>query len=49
MRKNKFSLVHVHTPVGAFLGRLAAKITTKKAVLYTAHGFYFYKVTSLKN
>ncbi|KYO66927.1 glycosyltransferase family 4 protein [Thermovenabulum gondwanense] len=49
MRKNKFSLVHVHTPVGAFLGRLAAKITNTKPVLYTAHGFHFYKGAPFKN
>lgn len=49
MRENKFSLVHVHTPVGAFLGRLAARITNTKPVLYTAHGFHFYKGAPLKN
>lgn len=49
MKKNKYSLVHVHTPVGAFLGRLAAKITGTKPVLYTAHGFHFYKGASIKN
>ncbi|WP_026485638.1 glycosyltransferase family 4 protein [Caldanaerobius polysaccharolyticus] len=49
MKKNKYSLVHVHTPVGAFLGRLAAKITGTKPVLYTAHGFHFYKGAPIKN
>ncbi|AIS51855.1 putative glycosyltransferase EpsD [Thermoanaerobacter kivui] len=49
MKRNKYSLVHVHTPVGAFLGRLAAKITNTKPVLYTAHGFHFYKGAPLKN
>ncbi len=49
MRENQFSLVHVHTPVGAFLGRLAARITNTKPVLYTAHGFHFYKRAPLKN
>ncbi|WP_019907472.1 glycosyltransferase family 4 protein [Thermoanaerobacter indiensis] len=49
MKENKFSLVHVHTPVGAFLGRLAAKITNTKPVFYTAHGFHFYKGAPLKN
>ena len=27
MMKSRYSLVHVHTPGGAFLGRLAVKIT----------------------
>jgi len=49
MKNNKFSLVHVHTPVGAFFGRLAAKITDTKPVLYTAHGFHFYRGASLRN
>lgn len=43
MRENRFSLVHVHTPMASFLGRLAARITDTKPVLYTAHGFHFYK------
>ena len=43
MKKNKFTLVHVHTPMAAFLGRLAAKLTHTGPVLYTAHGFHFYE------
>ena len=43
MKRNQFSLVHVHTPMAAFLGRLAAKVANIKSVLYTAHGFHFYK------
>jgi len=43
MKDNSFSLVHVHTPMAAFLGRLAAKLTHTRPVLYTAHGFHFYK------
>ncbi|AST58540.1 glycosyl transferase family 1 [Thermoanaerobacterium thermosaccharolyticum] len=49
MKRNKYLLVHVHTPVGAFLGRLAAKLTNTKPVIYTAHGFHFYKGGPLKN
>lgn len=43
MRENRFSLVHVHTPMASFLGRLAAKLTHTRPVLYTTHGFHFYK------
>lgn len=43
MRLNIYSLVHVHTPVAAFLGRLAARLTSTAPVLYTAHGFHFYR------
>jgi len=43
MEENNFSLVHVHTPMASFLGRLAARLTHTRPVLYTAHGFHFYK------
>jgi len=39
----QFDLIHVHTPVAAFLGRLLAKLTGQGEVIYTAHGFHFYK------
>ncbi len=43
LRRNRYDLIHVHTPMGAWLGRLAAKRTGQIPVLYTAHGFHFYK------
>ena len=43
MKKYKYTLVHVHTPMASFLGRLAAKLTHTRPVLYTAHGFHFCK------
>lgn len=49
MKENKFSLVHVHTPVGGFLGRAACSLTNTHPVLYTAHGFHFYRGAPLKN
>lgn len=49
MRSEKFALVHVHTPVSAFLGRLAARLTNTRPVLYTAHGFHFYQGAPLRN
>ena len=49
MNENRYELIHVHTPVGGILGRLAAKITNTKNVVYTAHGFHFYKGAPLKN
>jgi len=42
MRRERFDLVHVHTPVAAALGRIAARITGVRHVVYTAHGFYFH-------
>lgn len=41
-RHEKFDLLHVHTPIAALLGRIAAKIAGISIVVYTAHGFYFH-------
>lgn len=41
-RKEKFDIIHVHTPVAALLGRIAAALAGKSFVIYTAHGFYFH-------
>lgn len=49
MKTNKYELVHVHTPVGGILGRLAAKISNTNNVVYTAHGFHFYKGAPIQN
>ncbi len=43
LHRHRFDLIHVHTPMAAWLGRLAAKRTGQGPVLYTAHGFHFYK------
>lgn len=42
-KKIKPEIVHVHTPVAAVLGRIAAKIAGVPNVIYTAHGFYFHE------
>ncbi|MEL5898973.1 glycosyltransferase family 4 protein [Clostridium sporogenes] len=49
MKENKFKLVHTHTPIASFIGRYAAKVTNTKNVIYTAHGFHFFKGAPLKN
>ncbi len=43
--ENEYEIIHCHTPVGGVLTRLAAKKARKKGtrVIYTAHGFHFYK------
>ncbi len=40
-RREQIDIVHVHTPVAALLGRLAARIARVPLAIYTAHGFYF--------
>ncbi|ERH34499.1 hypothetical protein SEQU_10225 [Staphylococcus equorum UMC-CNS-924] len=47
-KKIKPDLVHVHTPVAAVLGRIAAKIAGVPTIIYTAHGFYFHEGMSLR-
>ena len=38
-----YDLVHVHTPIAAFVTRYALKNMDKPKVVYTAHGFHFYQ------
>jgi glycosyltransferase involved in cell wall biosynthesis len=42
MKRERFDLVHVHTPVAAMLGRVASRLAGVPHVVYTAHGFYFH-------
>lgn len=51
VEKEKYDIVHCHTPVAAMCTRLACRKARKKGtkVLYTAHGFHFYKGAPLKN
>lgn len=46
-----YDVIHCHTPMGAMLARLAARKVRKKGtkVVYTAHGFHFFKGAPLKN
>lgn len=50
VNNEKYDLISCHTPVGGFLGRASIigrrkKLNTK--VIYTAHGFHFYKKSGL--
>lgn len=51
IKENSYQIIHCHTPVGGVLTRLAAKKARKKGtkVIYTAHGFHFFKGASIKN
>jgi glycosyltransferase involved in cell wall biosynthesis len=42
MKSEKYDIVHVHTPIAALIGRVAAKLAGVKTIIYTAHGFYFH-------
>jgi glycosyltransferase involved in cell wall biosynthesis len=41
--QENYDLVHVHTPIAAFVTRYALKDFPKTQVIYTAHGFHFYR------
>ncbi len=50
--ENQYEIIHCHTPVGGVLTRLAARKARKKyhtRVIYTAHGFHFYKGAPMLN
>lgn len=49
--REKYDIVHCHTPVAAAMTRLACRKARHQGtkVLYTAHGFHFYKGAPLKN
>ena len=49
--QGNYDLIHCHTPVGAMITRLAARKARKQGtkVIYTAHGFHFFKGAPLLN
>lgn len=49
--EGEYDFIHCHTPVGSILTRLAAMSARKKGtkVIYTAHGFHFFKGAPLVN
>lgn len=51
IRKGKYTFVHSHAPVSGILSRFAARKARKKGtkVIYTAHGFHFFKGAPLFN
>nr|WP_288826277.1 glycosyltransferase family 4 protein [uncultured Clostridium sp.] len=49
MMNEHFDLVHCHTPMGSVIARLAAHASKTRPVIYTAHGFHFYKGASYVN
>ena len=54
MLTEAFDLVHCHMPMSGVVARMAAQAVRRKTgrhvpVLYTAHGFHFFKGAPLKN
>lgn len=45
---NNYDFVHLHSPIGGIVGRIVFKKTNTK-IIYTAHGFHFFKGAPIKN
>lgn len=48
MTENVYDFVHCHSPIGGLVGRIVAHFTKTK-VIYTAHGFHFFKGAPILN
>lgn len=48
---HKYDLIHCHSPIGGLITRLACRKIRKHGtpVIYTAHGFHFFKGAPIKN
>jgi glycosyltransferase involved in cell wall biosynthesis len=46
LKKENFEMIHCHTPMGGVAGRIAGKFAQVPSVIYTAHGFHFFRGSS---
>lgn len=49
LNKGEYIGIHCNTPIGGVVGRLAGKKCGIQKVIYTAHGFHFYKGAPIIN
>lgn len=49
LKNEDIEVIHCNTPVGGIIGRVCGKKAGVKKVIYTAHGFHFYKGAPLIN
>lgn len=49
IKSEKIDVIHCNSPIGGFLGRICGKKAKVPKIIYTAHGFHFYKGASLIN
>lgn len=51
LEREHYDIIHCHTPMGGVIARLAASASRKHGtkVIYTAHGFHFFKGAPLLN
>jgi len=43
IKEKKINVIHCNSPIGGFLGRICGYLCKVEKVIYTAHGFHFYK------
>lgn len=43
LKSEKIDLIHCHTPIGGVIGRIAGHKNKVQRIIYTAHGFHFFK------
>lgn len=49
LKREKINLIHCHTPIGGVIGRIAGHKNNVKKIIYTAHGFHFFRGAPLIN
>lgn len=49
VKEKNIEVIHCNSPVGGMIGRIVGRICHVKKVIYTAHGFHFYKGAPLFN
>ncbi|MPM13908.1 putative glycosyltransferase EpsD [bioreactor metagenome] len=47
LNKERIDVIHCNTPIGGILGRVCGNLKNVPQIIYTAHGFHFYKGNSL--
>jgi glycosyltransferase involved in cell wall biosynthesis len=43
MARERYQVVHTHTPIASLIGRAAARAAGVPVIVYTSHGFYFHE------
>lgn len=49
LKNENIDVIHCNTPIGGMIGRICGKRKKVKKIIYTAHGFHFYKGAPLIN
>ncbi len=49
LKTEKIDVIHCNTPIGGIVGRICGKRAKIPKIIYTAHGFHFYKGAPLIN